>query len=97
IEERRQEALPRADDVPAPAADSIGRRVVAAAIGLAMVGIAAPVAVTALAATSIGLAAIAACALVALLVVAPAGVCFVAALAGARPAAARGVQAGHEA
>ncbi len=85
----QESAAPAAAMAPIAIRGSAGRRVVAAAIGLALAGAAAPIAVTALAATS-GLLGppLAARALAALLVVAPAGVALAAALSGLRRIAA---------
>src|SRR6266851_9405178 len=82
---RRGADEPAAPTVPVTPADRVDWRLVAAALGLALAGVAAPIAVTAMAATS-GLLGppLVVSALVALLVVAPAGVGLATALLGLR-------------
>jgi len=76
----------------------VGWRVVAAAVGLSIAGVSAPIAVTALAATNMLLGPpLVASALVALLVLAPAALCLVTALSGGRRVAALLARAGNEA
>src|SRR5205807_8743191 len=86
---RRGPDEPAAPAIPVAPADRAGWRLVAAALGLALAGVAAPIAVTAMAATG-GLLGppLVISALVALLVVAPAGVGLATALLGLRRVAA---------
>ena len=100
--ERRQDAAPASAPAAVPLldgmADMIGWRVIAAAVGLSLAGVAAPIAVTALAATNLLLGPpLVASVLVALLVLAPAAVCLVTALSGMRRVASNVARAGSEA
>jgi signal transduction histidine kinase/HPt (histidine-containing phosphotransfer) domain-containing protein len=95
---RRDQGQPPASAAPAASAEEPGRRVAAAAIGLSIAGVSAPIAVATLAATNAALwRPLAASTLVALLVLAPAGVGVATALAGLRRIAALAAEAGSEA